>query len=82
MIHEGPGNIIQFEEIKKRLREHPPKAETPEAQQRLDATTACANEIGDVLKKYNMDMIALPKLEIIAPGVFRLLGDLVIKPRN
>lgn len=82
MIWEGQGNIIDFEAMKEKLKNNPPKADTPKAQRNLLNLESCAIEVNEVLKKYNMQMIAVPRLEIIAQGVFRLLGDLVIKPKG
>ena len=82
MIYEGQGNVINFEEMKKKLKDKPYKANTSQDQQKFDKLQAGANRIGDVLAELNLQMIAIPKMEIIAPGVFRLMAELVIREKQ
>lgn len=81
MIHEGPGNVIDFKEMKKQLKNRPPKANTPDDQINFDSLQQCLDEILTVLNKHECEMVTVPKMEVIAPGVFRLLGDWVLRKK-
>lgn len=77
MIYKGQDNIIDFEAFKKKLSE----TKAPSGD-RLNDARACISEINEILKKYKMNITSVPQLEIIAPGVFRLVGDLGIRPKD
>jgi len=78
IVYEGQGKIINFKEMKDRLKNNPPKVETDQQQQNVKELEDCLNKIILVLDEHNAQIVSIPKMEVIAPGVFRLIGDLLL----
>jgi hypothetical protein len=78
LIYEGQGRVINFEEMREKLKAHPPETKDEQQRENVQSLEQCLNEILLILNKHNAQISSVPKLEVIAPGVFRLLGDLVL----
>jgi hypothetical protein len=76
---EKHGNIVNFDQIKKNIKHQADKLSAGRQESELQRLQKCTEAIDAALKEYNCVMVSVPRMEHLGAGVFRMLGELVLK---